>query len=288
MGILDFASNVVGSLIGADASRKAAHIQQDAAREAQQASLVQRKPYIDAGAVATTRLAEGSKPGGEFNKPFTMADAANSEAEKYALKRGLDALEGSSAAKSGLLNTNAIQAGVDFGQQNAVQFESQAFDQWLKQLVQQIGIQQNLSGVGAVAANGQGDIAANAALASGAAGAGAVAGTAGIWGSLINQTMKDTSIQDTLKGILGTGGGISPTGIPNTVMSGGPNIDPNASFTGYEGAPFVAPSNLTPYSLGSANFGGSGPAMMPLPQFSSTPVGIPNLGGMAPIGAPGP
>lgn len=91
----------------------------------------QLDPYTFAGQQAIERLSAGMAPGGEFSGTFTMADAQNSPAMKFAQEQGMNTIQNSAAAKGGLLGTNALADLTQFGQANAAQYEKQAFDQWL-------------------------------------------------------------------------------------------------------------------------------------------------------------
>lgn len=72
---------VAGAAISADASRKAAHTQVDAQNKALAVEqdtvnkqLALEKPFVDAGVKALPTLEAGVAPGGQFNKPYTLAD----------------------------------------------------------------------------------------------------------------------------------------------------------------------------------------------------------------------
>jgi hypothetical protein len=91
-----------------------------------------QQPYMKAGTDALATLAAGLAPGGQFNKPFTMADATNSEAYKFALAQGTQALNNTDAAKNGTLNSNNIQDNITFAEGTASTYEQQAFNQWLQ------------------------------------------------------------------------------------------------------------------------------------------------------------
>ena len=87
----------------------------------QQTSLAQ--PYMSAGTDALATLSAGLQPGGQFNKPFSMSDATNSEAYKFAAQAG------NSVMATG--GTQLSSANVNSQMQIASQFEQQAFNQWL-------------------------------------------------------------------------------------------------------------------------------------------------------------
>ena len=114
------------------------------------------QPYTTTGAAANQQLATGLQAGGQFNKPFSMADATNSDAEKYARTVGIDALQNSALAKGGLLGTNALVGIEDFAAKNAAQYQNQAFNQNLQQNQLAMGGLENLSGTGATTANAAG------------------------------------------------------------------------------------------------------------------------------------
>jgi hypothetical protein len=210
---------VASSVIGGDASKSAANQQSQAASAAAAQSEKDRQPWLTAGAGALDTLKAGLQPGGQFNTPFTMADATNSTAEQHALSTGLGALNNSAASKGQLLGTNNQQQNIQFAEDTAAGFQNQAFNQWMAQQSQQLDATQSLAQVGQTEANQVGDTNANAILAAGGAQAGATAAQGNIYGGLANSL---GNIGSGYSG--GTGGFLSSlfgTGTPATTNSAG-------------------------------------------------------------------
>jgi hypothetical protein len=131
------------------------------------------QPYATSGAGATQQLADYLKTGGQFNRPFSMADAQNSDAEQFVQKRAMDAVETSAAARGGLLSSNALDQLQTTAGGIAAQFQNQAFNQWMEQNKMLLSGLEFQAGTGARAAEGIGSAGANAALTSAGAQAGA-------------------------------------------------------------------------------------------------------------------
>lgn len=108
------------------------------------------QPYLDAGSKALAELNSGLAPGGQFNRPFTMADAANSTAETFAQQQGQQAIENANAATGGQLSTNNLNQEVKFAEGTASTYEQQAFNQWLAQNNLTLGALQQMVQTGQV------------------------------------------------------------------------------------------------------------------------------------------
>lgn len=189
------AVTVVGGAIQSDSARKAANTEADAAREAAAANAAMYAHSRQVGDTALDRIALGSQSGGEFNKPFSMADATNSSAEQEAQRAGSEVIQNSAAAKGGLIGSNVMQDLTKFGEANAAQYQKQAFDQYMADRSQQLGIQQSLAGIGMDSTKSVADTNANATLAAGGAMAGnqiaqgnAVTGTISQLGNILGQS----------------------------------------------------------------------------------------------------
>ena len=204
VGVVGAAATVGSAAMSADASRKSAHQQQDAASAAQAQQLQMQKPWMDAGQFALGQLQTGLMPGGQFSKQFSMADAKNSEAEQHALQQGTQAIQNSAAARGGLLGTNTLQDLTTFAQGNAAQYENQAFNQWLAQRNADLAPLQSLAQIGQTTTTGVADNVSNLTLASGNAGAAGTIGQSNAIGQGISGAGNQISM---LAGLFGKGGG---------------------------------------------------------------------------------
>lgn len=109
-----------------------------------------QKPYMDAGTRALTTLNEGLQPGGKYNRAFTMADAKNSEAYKFALGQGTQAINNASAAGGLQLSSANIESLGKFAEGTAAQYEQQAFNQWMAENNLSLGALQQMVQTGQV------------------------------------------------------------------------------------------------------------------------------------------
>lgn len=225
--VIGAVGSIAAGAIGGDASRSAANKQSDAAAAAAAAAQKERQPWTDAGKGALGTLTAGIQPGGQFAQKFTMADANNSDAEKFALSEGLGALNNSAAAKGGLLGTNNQQQNIKYAEGVAGTFENQAFNQWLSQQQQLLQPLESTAGLGFTSASQTADTNAGALLAAGGAQAGATIGTAGAYGNALSGVGNSLlSNQDSLKKLFGggstpTGGGSSDTSLDQSGWLGG-------------------------------------------------------------------
>lgn len=109
-----------------------------------------QQPYMAAGTTALKQLQEGLAPGGAYNRPFTMADAQNTDAYKFALNEGKTAINNASAAGGLQLSSANIESLGKFAEGTAAQYQQQAFSQWMAQNNLTIGGLQGLINSGQV------------------------------------------------------------------------------------------------------------------------------------------
>jgi hypothetical protein len=198
--------NLIGSGLSAAGALTAGGMQADAAQRAADLAAATRQPYTSAGLEALARLRAGIQPGGEFAKPFSMADATNSEAMKTALAQGREAIQGSAAAKGGLLGTNTLAGLTDYGQKVGAQYQNQAFNQWLQERGAMLDPLKSMVGMGATQTGAVADTAANAALAAGGAKAAGTVGALNQIGTGISDATRTATQMDALARLFGTGG----------------------------------------------------------------------------------
>lgn len=143
-------------------------------------------PYVQAGLTGVNQLLLGSKPGGQFNKPFTMADAQNMPAYQFALNEGLGQIGNRAAAVGGAGSVNAQRDMINFAEGTAAQYENQAFNQWLQQNQLALNSNQFLSQLGGTAAMSLGNDLANLKLIGTGSDVGNIKQQAGITSNLAN------------------------------------------------------------------------------------------------------
>ena len=257
------AVSVVGGAVEANSARSAANQQQQAAQQAAQANAAAQAPWLQAGTQALGTLQAGLAPGGQFSKPFTMADATNSAAEQEAIKQGGLAIDNSMAAKTGVLNSNEIDQQMRQAEATATQYEGQAFNQYNTQQMQQLGATQSLAGVGQTVSQNVGSTNANAILAAGNAGA---AGTVGVGNAVSNTT-------GTIANILGQ------AAVPSATPSSGVVPQPGAAAGGMPMASNIDPSTglATGSYLPSQNYGEYSDERLKtdIARVGNTPAGVP-------------
>jgi hypothetical protein len=264
-------ANLVGTGLQYNASQNAAQQQKDAAAAAAKLQADMRGPWVAAGTQALGTLQTGLAPGGQFSKPFSMADATNTGAMQFAEQQGQQAIGNTAAAQGGLLGTNAQQAAIKFAEQNAAQFQNQAFNQFQTDRLTQLGAQQSLAGIGQTNLNAVADTGSNALLAAGGAGAAGTVGGANILSQGLSTLGGGASTYNTLSKLLGPSGGTVTGGTGITmggVNAGGTGVSSlGGGYTGANGVP-------ASYGFNPANFGGStGGVPAQIPAYQS-PFGV--------------
>jgi hypothetical protein len=130
--IVPTALSAVGTIVGMDSSRKAAHQQEDAAA----AAAAGFDPYKKAGVNALWNLEDRINAGpGEFTK---------SPGYDFRLQQGVNALDRSAAARGKLLSGSQAKAITQYGQD----YGSSEYQNWLNQWYQSLTPYQNLVNTG--------------------------------------------------------------------------------------------------------------------------------------------
>ena len=133
------------SLLGANAAKSAADTQAAATDRANQVALdifnqqkALQAPYREAGVTAQNRLMEllglggntAAEGYGSANKPFTYSDLTASPDYQFRLGEGLKALDRQAAMRGGLISGGAIKAAQTYGQDQASQEYTNAFNRY--------------------------------------------------------------------------------------------------------------------------------------------------------------
>jgi hypothetical protein len=190
------ATAIVGSaIIGGVSASKASKAQQQAAETASQASrdttqasieaqermfnrqVALQEPFRETGLAAQNRLADLLGISGRTSEPgygyglqrFTMDNYQEDPGYGFRLKRGLDAMERTAAARGGLLSGNQLRGAMEFGQDLASQEYGNAFNRYQTERANILNPLQSLGGVGQTATNTLTNAAGN--LGAGMAGA---------------------------------------------------------------------------------------------------------------------
>lgn len=214
-------SSLIGGVMGnkaagtqADAANRASDLQAQSASEATalqremwQQQVTNQKPWQEAGVNALTQLTKGTSEGGSMVRPFGMSDYQADPGYGFRLKEGMKALEGTAAARGGLLSGNAMRAAVGYGQDMGSQEYQNAYNRYQTNQSNQYNRLASMAGLGqaantSLAGSGQqyanqvgnnmmtsGANAGNAAMAAGNANASAYQG----WGSSIGTGLQQLS-----------------------------------------------------------------------------------------------
>lgn len=143
----------------ASAARSAAGMQQAQFEQTQ----AEEAPWRQAGATALNQLGQLTATGGEFNRPFSMADFQADPGYQFRMQQGLQALQGSAAARGGLLSGAALKGIEQYGQGLASQEYQSAFDRRMQEQNARFGRLASLAGLGQQATQYTGSLGAQAA-----------------------------------------------------------------------------------------------------------------------------
>lgn len=216
-------SSIVKAVMGSNASKKAASIQDQAAQRAADASLAQyeqtRKdlePYRTAGTQSLTRLSDlmgtsgnaTAEGYGSLGRGFSMADFEKDPGYQFRFDEGMKALERTQAAKGGLFSGGAMRESQRYGQGLASQEFNSAFDRFNTSQNNVFNRLNSLTSSGQNAATQTGNFGANATnqannarMSGAAARAGGVVGSANSWISGISD------IEQSMQRAMGMPGG---------------------------------------------------------------------------------
>lgn len=159
------------AVAGAAASVYAANKQAGAAESAQQMQMDQYNqtradlaPWRNAGKTALGQLGELTANGGDLNRNFTMADFQADPGYAFRMQQGLQAIQGSAAARGGLLSGGVMKDLSGYSQGLASQEYGNAFNRFETQNQDRYNRLAGLAGLGESATSATGQFGANAAL----------------------------------------------------------------------------------------------------------------------------
>ena len=191
--------SIIKAVVGGNAAKNAASVQDQAAQRAADATLAQYQqtrtdlePYRQIGTQATGKLSDllglsantGAEGYGSLARDFTMQDFQQDPGYGFRFDEGIKALERSQAAKGGLFSGQAMKESMRFGQGLASQEYGAAFDRFNQNKNNLFNRFSALSSQGQNAATQTGNFGANAtAQANDARMSGAAARAGGIVGN---------------------------------------------------------------------------------------------------------
>jgi hypothetical protein len=149
---------VIGGVASNHAAGKAADAQENAANKASDTQLqmfnqqrTDSAPWRDAGTQALSQMLTGTKPGGEFNRNFTMADFVKDPGYDFRMQQGQNAVDHSASARGGVLSGRAIKDTERFGQDYASGEYGKAYDRYNNDLTTRYNRLANIAGTGQTA-----------------------------------------------------------------------------------------------------------------------------------------
>jgi len=158
------AGSTLLSLFGANkqagAAKDAANISAAAAREQTQLQRdmfneqkANQAPYLAAGTNALAQLTQGTAPGGQFSRPFSMADYQADPGYGFRLGEGLKAMGHQAGARGGLISGQTMKGMEEYRQGLASQEYGNAFNRYQTNRANMLQPLQSLAGVGQSANN---------------------------------------------------------------------------------------------------------------------------------------
>jgi hypothetical protein len=158
--LLDVAPDIAGMIIGNDAAKDAARLQQDGAKEAiaetrrqYDLSRADLAPWRESGQAALGQINTGLQTGGDFNRDFTIGDFQKDPGYQFRMDEGRGALEGSASARGGLLSGGTGKALERYGQDYASGEYSNAYNRFNNDRNQRFNRLASIAGVGQTATN---------------------------------------------------------------------------------------------------------------------------------------
>lgn len=100
-------------------------------------------------------------PQGEFNRSFTLADFQKDPGYEFRLNQGLDAVQGSRAAKGSMFSGATLKALQDYGSDYASSEYGKAYDRFNNDRTQRFNRLATVAGIGQTATNNVGTAGAN-------------------------------------------------------------------------------------------------------------------------------
>lgn len=153
-------SNIIGGIMGADAAESAAGAQ---VQSAQDAAALQREmfnrqvqltePWRQAGTNALAQITQGIGAGGQFSRPFSMADYEADPGYAFRLSEGMKALDRTAAARGGLLSGATLKGAQRYGQDMASQEYQNAFNRYQVNRSNALNPLISMAGLGQTATN---------------------------------------------------------------------------------------------------------------------------------------
>ena len=164
MAWMAFAGSALASMYGANkqagAAKDAANISAATTREQTQLQRdmfneqkANQAPYLAAGTNALAQLTQGTAPGGQFSRPFSMADYQADPGYGFRLGEGLKAMSHQAGARGGLISGQTMKGMEEYRQGLASQEYGNAFNRYQTNRANMLQPLQSLAGIGQTANN---------------------------------------------------------------------------------------------------------------------------------------
>jgi hypothetical protein len=159
------AGNTVSQYMKYQAARKAAEQQQQSIKKAKNETntaynqaISYQQPYTDAGKQTIGDLAAGLKPGGDFNRSFTMADFQADPGYAFRQQQGQRAVDMGAAARGGVLSGAALKGEQRFGQDLAANEYQSAYTRFNNDMNSRFNRLSSVAQMGQGAANNSAEL----------------------------------------------------------------------------------------------------------------------------------
>lgn len=213
---MSFVKDAIGSITGSrdqsKAAGKAADVQAQAAREANELtwkmfnqSREDQTPWREAGGNALSQLTNRLAPGGDFSHNFSAQDFQADPGYEFRLSEGMRGINNSAAARGGVLSGAALKAASKYNQGFASNEYSNAFNRYNTNQTNQFNRLASIAGVGQQSAQqtGQQGMAAAQTAGNNLLGAGNARASAYVTGG--NQWSKDFGTLSNIAGQIAGG-----------------------------------------------------------------------------------
>jgi len=151
-------SAVIGGVVASNSASKAAKAQQQAADTASATELEMfnknredMQPWREAGQAALKQMTEGTQPGGDYMRDFTLADFTRDPGYDFRQQQGQRGVEASAAARGGLLNGGTLKGLLRYNQDFASGEYQNAYNRWNNDRTQRFNRLASLAGTGQTA-----------------------------------------------------------------------------------------------------------------------------------------
>lgn len=146
------------AVVGAVSASNAADAQTDAANQANATSNAQYNqtradmaPWRAAGETALGQLTDGTQPGGDYMRDFTLADFTKDPGYDFRMQEGQRAVDASAAARGGALSGAAIKGTERYGQNFASGEYQNAYNRFNTDRTQRFNRLSSIAGIGQTA-----------------------------------------------------------------------------------------------------------------------------------------